>query len=58
MAKKARRPKAQSRKRKRPVEDLTAKRGEAKGGAATPASKLTFGAPSPRPTAVDPNNPN
>lgn len=58
MAKKGRGSKGQSRKRKRAVKDLTAKRSNVQGGAATPAGKLTFGAPSPRPVAVDPNNPN
>ncbi len=57
MAKKARGPKGQGRQPKRPVKDLTAKRGDVQGGTATTTGKLTFGAPSPRPVAVDPNNP-
>ena len=57
MAKKGRGSKGQSRKRKRAVKDLTPKRSSVRGGAATPAGKLTFGAPSPRPVAVDPSDP-
>jgi hypothetical protein len=56
MAKKGQGPKGRGRKRKRPVGDLTAKRGHVQGGAETPAGKLTFGAPSPRPVAEDPDN--
>jgi hypothetical protein len=60
MAKKGRGAKeaGRRRERKRAVKDLTAKRGDVQGGAQPTAGKLTFGAPSPRPVAVDPSNPN
>ncbi len=57
MAKKGQRPKSQSRKRKRPVRDLTTKRDDVQGGLATPPGKLTFGAPSPERAVADPSNP-
>ena len=58
MAKKRQGSKARSRKRgrKRAVKDLTVKRSDVQGGGAG-AGKLTFGAPSPRPVAVDPSDP-
>jgi len=58
MAKKRHGLKARSRKRgrKRVAKDLTAKRSDVRGGAAG-AGKLTFGAPSPRPVAVNPSDP-
>lgn len=60
MAKKGRGAKGESRKRerRRGPKDVAGKRGDVRGGAAPPSGKLTFGAPSLRPTEVDPSNPN